>query len=592
MKLKKSSHNHANLAKAIALGLAVAGLSVHSTQAQTTWDGGGGTNVLNTNTNWTTDTLPSTSATWDGTPSGNLSLVWEANLGDSVNGMSLNVNAGQTGTLNLDAANGTVALNISNITVASGAGAFSIGNGDATTARTVFRGNGNASGSIHTFTNNSANAVVFQSDVQFDSGGGWARTLEFKGSGDWVFNSGLYAQGVAVFSLNVNGTGANTVTLNAASADAAQNNNINFGTLSLTNGDALGNSGSGTLRIAGSPGTKTLMLSNNIALNAAVANINIGGKAAASDVVTEAAILNQSGNNSIAGKVTFAEAGGGSINILSQAGTLTLNGTVSANVATSTATRNINFAGAGNIIVNGAITDGTDDPVIISKTGNGTTTVTNANTYTAGTSVTAGTFLVNNSTGSGTGTGAVNVTGTATTLGGTGSMDGGVTVGSGSILAPGGAGIESLGAGSLALNDGSTFSFELNTTSPAADLLFASDASAPLTLSGTVTLSLSDLGSGGALAMGTKLTLISYNTSWNNGIFTGLADDSTFTFAGNQWVINYNDTSAGSNFNSDAVAFGTSFVTITVVPEPSTCALIGLACLGGVLATRRRLARY
>ncbi len=122
MKSQQSPHNHTNFAKAIALGLglAVSGLSLHSVQAQTTWDGGGGTNVLNTNTNWTTDTLPTTSATWAGTPSGSLSLLWNANFGDGATGISLNVNAGQTGSLSLDAANGTAALNISGINVASG----------------------------------------------------------------------------------------------------------------------------------------------------------------------------------------------------------------------------------------------------------------------------------------------------------------------------------------------------------------------------------------------------------------------------------------------------------------------------------------
>ncbi len=417
----------------------------------------------------------------------------------------------------------------------------------------------------------------------FNSGGGSVRTLLFTGSGNWAFNSGLYSQGAGGFALNVNGSNLTTVTLNKASAGPAQNDSVNFGTLSLTNGDALGISGAATLTIAAGGGIKRLALSNNIALNGAVANIVIGAKGTDPDDDSSAAgIVNQSGSNSIAGNV-LASFGGANININSQAGTLTLNGGVST-AAGVTTDRNVNFAGPGNIVVNGAITNG-GSHVGISKTGTGTTTLANANLYSVGTTVNAGTLLVNNSTGSGTGTGAVNVNGG--TLGGSRSISGNVTVNSGGNLAPG-AGVESLGVGSLTLNDGSAFSFELNTTSPAADLLFASGAGASLNLNGAVTLNLSDLGVNSALAYGTKLTLISYNNGWNNGVFNGLADDSNFAFAGNQWLINYNDTSAGINFNSDAISFGTSFVTITVVPEPSTFALVGLALVGGALALGRR----
>ena len=72
--------------------------------------------------------------------------------------------------------------------------------------------------------------------------------------------------------------------------------------------------------------------------------------------------------------------------------------------------------------------------------GKGSFELTNANTYTGGTVIKAGTLLVDNTTGSGTGSGAVNVVSGA--LGGTGTIDGMVTVGSntpgnGSFLVPG-----------------------------------------------------------------------------------------------------------------------------------------------------------
>ncbi|MGH8093101.1 MAG: autotransporter-associated beta strand repeat-containing protein [Chthoniobacterales bacterium] len=68
------------------------------------------------------------------------------------------------------------------------------------------------------------------------------------------------------------------------------------------------------------------------------------------------------------------------------------------------------------------------------KTGSGTLTLTGANLYTAGTTVSAGTLVVSNKTGSGTGTGAVSVN--AGTLGGSGIISGVLTIGVGAFLAP------------------------------------------------------------------------------------------------------------------------------------------------------------
>lgn len=89
-----------------------------------------------------------------------------------------------------------------------------------------------------------------------------------------------------------------------------------------------------------------------------------------------------------------------------------------------------------------------DFPVL--KTGSGTQILSGANTYTGGTTVSGGTLLVNNTTGSGTGTGAVLVNANAT-LGGSGSITGAVASQSGSFLAPGSNGIGTLTTGPLTL---------------------------------------------------------------------------------------------------------------------------------------------
>jgi fibronectin-binding autotransporter adhesin len=109
-------------------------------------------------------------------------------------------------------------------------------------------------------------------------------------------------------------------------------------------------------------------------------------------------------------------------------------------------------------------------PGRLTKIGDGTLVVSGANTYTGSTTINAGTLLVNNTTGSGTGTGAVNVNNNGT-LGGTGSVAGLVTVNSGGTVAPGAGGIGTLtAAGGLTLNTGSILNFDLGAPTMA-DLL-------------------------------------------------------------------------------------------------------------------------
>ncbi|MFN6045225.1 MAG: PEP-CTERM sorting domain-containing protein, partial [Verrucomicrobiota bacterium] len=166
------------------------------------------------------------------------------------------------------------------------------------------------------------------------------------------------------------------------------------------------------------------------------------------------------------------------------------------------------------------------------------------------------------------------------TLGGTGTIAGSVNVTG--VLSPG-ASIESLAVGTTTFGSGSTFEWEYNSQTVTADLL---DINGSLNLDGSVTLTLIDLAESiTAISEGTKFTLISYTGAWDSGTFSGYADDSTFSFGGMDWVINYNDASRGSNFSSEQDG-ASGFVTMTVVPEPSS---LGLALVaGGLLATRRR----
>ena len=97
--------------------------------------------------------------------------------------------------------------------------------------------------------------------------------------------------------------------------------------------------------------------------------------------------------------------------------------------------------GSSSTVFAGMIQDGGQSGGVggsIGKIGHGAFTLSNANLYTGGTSVEEGLLIVSNATGSGTGTGAVQVYGG--TLGGSGTIAGAVTVGNASgrdaFLAP------------------------------------------------------------------------------------------------------------------------------------------------------------
>jgi autotransporter-associated beta strand protein len=109
--------------------------------------------------------------------------------------------------------------------------------------------------------------------------------------------------------------------------------------------------------------------------------------------------------------------------------------------------------------------------VAIVKLGTGTQVFSGNNSYTAGTTVNAGTLLVNGQTGSesGTGSGAVTVNGGGT-FGGTGRAAGAVTINSGGTVSGGDSGIGTLNiGGNLTFNSGAQQSFRITSAgTPAA----------------------------------------------------------------------------------------------------------------------------
>jgi len=100
------------------------------------------------------------------------------------------------------------------------------------------------------------------------------------------------------------------------------------------------------------------------------------------------------------------------------------------------------------------------------KDGSGSLSLNFSNTYTGTTTIDGGTLLVNNASGSATGTGALNVN-SGGTLGGTGTVSGVVTVNSGGHVSVDASSSEITLTGGLTLNAGAELDVDLSSYSPA-----------------------------------------------------------------------------------------------------------------------------
>ena len=226
-------------------------------------------------------------------------------------------------------------------------------------------------------------------------------------------------------------------------------------------------------------------------------------------------------------------------------------------------------------------------PTGIIKAGPGTWNLTAANTYSGGTAVNQGLLLINNTTGSGTGPGAVAVN-SGGTLGGNGTISGAITVNLGGTLSPGNSPGKLTTGSTLTLADGSTFVVEI--TGPTAgtqhDQMVVTAGNTVLGSGGSnqPTLSLPSPSGTGFAALVPVVIINNSGTGTETGTFAGLADGSTvaaLTGLGgiNQWSIYYNYDVA-----SNALTGGNDVVLLPI-PEPTTLGLLGGVAL---LALRRR----
>lgn len=527
---------HKKIATACCLGFVVAQAPL---TAQSIWDGGGSDNIFITADNWQGNTAPT---------SGITTAVQFAGITQT--------------TVDLNAA-----FQLQTLTFNSGAGAFTLGGAGLLTIQGL--GNNftgavvNSSANLQTIGVNMtlSGATAFQNggsgggltiDGNISNGGFSIGLLSSNAAGTNRINGVVSGGGGVAYNGNASGTtiinGVNTYT----GATQLFNGRVLIGTNALSGvAGALGNSTSTVNLGATTSATSSALLTNGA--------FTVGRNL---QIISPTNVL----------QVTTATVGGNTANVSSYTGTITMgSNSAAAQALTLTAVTGGRVEVTGNLLRATGATGATDT---ITKVGNGTVVLAGAgNTYTGITTVSAGTLLVNGTLNN---LGATVTTASGATLGGTGNIQRAVSMNG--TLATGDGGIGTLGTAAIDFNNGSTFAFELNTTSVTSDLLNANGA---FNLNGTVTLSLVDLGANVALANDTKITIASYSGAWNNGTFNGLADDSQFVFGANTFTINYNDTTGAGLYSN--------YATLTVVPEPSAMALLASSLTALMMLRRRRI---
>jgi autotransporter-associated beta strand protein len=317
-------------------------------------------------------------------------LTWTGNAGDGLIGTAGNWNPSQmpasSDVLIFGGTNSLLPQLVSNLTVDSitfnnTAGAFTLG-GSASYSMNA-NGVTNNSTSLETINNPikllfsqtwnaSAGALVFGGDLNTNT-----KTLTITGSFATTISGVISETG----ALTKSGTG--TLTLSGTNTYSGVTT-VSAGILCISNGSALGAASAGTSVASGA----MLELTGNIAVGAeAITSL------AGTGISNGGALLNVSGNNSWAGDIAIENLPS-ITRINSDSGTLTLNGNFT---ELGGATKFLTIGGAGNVTINGTITQ-TGDDLGLTKDGTGTLTLANANSYGRPTTLNGGVLLLTNAT--------------------------------------------------------------------------------------------------------------------------------------------------------------------------------------------------
>ena len=448
-----------------------------------------------------------------------------------------------TGDVDLGGANRTIDNSISSALTFSGVisnGSLTIG-GSSNTGAVILSGNNTYTNTTITGSSNNGNknTLSVTGDANLGTGtvtlNGTGAILEVTGSAVTIDNAvAVGSSGGTVSNANaltlsgaISGTGtltkadAGTLTLSNTGNEAAWSGNIavSAGTLAVGNDDGLS---SGTLTVVGG----TLELGNSVNLDNAV-TLGAGG------VLTPA-----SGTTA----------------------------TLSGNLAL-TADATFNLGANTNLTISGVISGGFG----LTKSGIASLHLTGSNTYTGATTVTQGTLSL---TGFLYGGGAVSVN-SGGTLGGTGGVNGTVTVASGGTLAPGVVGTNS-GVGTLTLNSGLTIA---SGGTLAVDIAGSAAGTGydQVTVTGSVTVTGATLSVNHSYTPGsgdTYQVIANDGSDAITGTFTSLSEGDALTAGGNGTVLTASYTGGGGN-DFVLVAPDTTTTTTTTLTSSANPSIFG-----------------
>ena len=514
-----------------------------------------------------------------------------ANLSENVNG-SWN---GFTGTLNYNTASkvvnifGSASMDLSNAAV-NFTNTGNLTNSSFRTSGTGTTKFGSLAGFGYLFDNGATEIGNLGTNTTFSGVVSAAGSITKVGSGTLTLSgANTYTGGTAVNGGKINLAIAQSGT---TSGPLGASGTISFG------GGALQYSSSNTTdysaRIASGTSTGAVAIDTNgqsVTFATALTASQSGGltKSGTGTLTLTGANAYTGGTSVSAGTLALSGSGTFSTGSLTSSG-----GTI--DLGTKSITNTLGALTGGGAINNGTITNnaGTYDmqngsvgAILagsngLTKSTAGTVTLSGANIYTGATLISGGTLAlgstgsISNTSGVSLGTsGTFDVSAksggyTVNNLSGSGNVTGALTVST--QLAIGNSPGTVNFSGDLTLGSASSYIYELTGGGTTADL---GDVGGALSITTGAVLDLVQLGT---YTANDKFTLFAYDGGLA-GNFAGLADDTVFNDAGGDWLINYNDTIAGLNGGS-----GTSYVTITAVPEPGAALLGGL----GVLALLRR----
>ena len=504
----------------------------------------------------------------------------------------------ERGTINMTGAAANLVL---------GTGTFTYANADGGAGNTLSLNAAVSKTIANNFVQNNADVQTGSEYAQISISGGSSgfRVLTFTGN---------FSTGASFYGGNATNANGQSLFLNAQTGSGNATNESSFvftGDWSSYNGSA------GGLATANTQAFRLQSGSYVFDKSAASASASGGFQLQSTDSTVSGKLILSEDTTTLANGVQFTNATGQRHSLGSSAGagsTVTASGAISissalgANFFSQNATGKlvvsgqVSGGGAGGLEINKSYTYTSADGVNSTQTPTGTVELSRAagNSYTGGTTVTAGTLIISNTSGSATGTAGVTVASGAT-LGGTGriapTVAGGINVSG--VLAPGAGGIGTLTidltsatSGTVAMLSGSSFKFYLGTANASIGTI-AAGSSSLLTLSGAAAsdfaFTANDID---FLSTGTGTGYYKlFDTSLDATTWTGL------TFDGTTGLVSAGLTA--SNFTGGATAkfyVGTTGnggnvgdIYLNVVPEPATWALLAFSLTTVMVLRRRRI---